>query len=120
MVILKQKAIFFYFATRISKILVKYLWIDAENSILAVFINYFNLCFITADRNLSSRKLKHNVIEAVNELIGEIDACHEQIAEQAVEHIHDKYCFFPRIKSIFCLKLVLYAGIYIQSLHAKN
>ncbi|KAG5560412.1 hypothetical protein RHGRI_003656 [Rhododendron griersonianum] len=42
-----------------------------------------------ADRNLSSRKLKHNVIEAVNELIGEIDACHEQIAEQAVEHIHD-------------------------------
>ncbi|XP_058201113.1 uncharacterized protein LOC131315901 [Rhododendron vialii] len=41
-----------------------------------------------ADRNLSSRKLKHNIIEAVNELIGEIDACHEQIAEQAVEYIH--------------------------------
>ncbi|KAL1564345.1 translation initiation factor eIF-2B subunit beta-like [Salvia divinorum] len=34
------------------------------------------------------RKLKHDVIEAVNELIQEISTCHEQIAEQAVEHIH--------------------------------
>lgn len=41
-----------------------------------------------ADRKMSRRILKHNVIEAVNELIGEIDDCHEQIAEQAVEHIH--------------------------------
>jgi translation initiation factor eIF-2B subunit beta len=34
--------------------------------------------------------LKHDVIEAVNELIQDINTCHEQIAEQAVEHIHQK------------------------------
>lgn len=44
-----------------------------------------------ADKNSVTRKLKHNVIEAVNELIQEISTCHEQIAEQAVEHIHHKY-----------------------------
>ncbi|XP_077241676.1 uncharacterized protein LOC143882128 [Tasmannia lanceolata] len=42
----------------------------------------------SADKNSKSRKLKHNVIEAINELIQDIDTCHEQIAEQAVEHIH--------------------------------
>ncbi|KAK4748954.1 hypothetical protein SAY87_015540 [Trapa incisa] len=42
----------------------------------------------SADKNSRSRKLKHDVIEAVNELIQDIDTCHEQIAEQAVEHIH--------------------------------
>ncbi|XP_059651978.1 uncharacterized protein LOC132299411 [Cornus florida] len=40
------------------------------------------------DKNSRSRKLKHNVIEGVNELIQDISTCHEQIAEQAVEHIH--------------------------------
>ncbi|CAK9145461.1 unnamed protein product [Ilex paraguariensis] len=42
----------------------------------------------SADKSSRSRKLKHNVIEAVNELIQDIATCHEQIAEQAVEHIH--------------------------------
>lgn len=42
----------------------------------------------SADRNSSTRKLKHNVIEAINELIQDIATCHEQISEQAVEHIH--------------------------------
>ncbi|XP_019159122.1 PREDICTED: translation initiation factor eIF-2B subunit beta isoform X3 [Ipomoea nil] len=42
----------------------------------------------SADKNSQTRKLKHNVIEAVNELIQDIATCHEQIAEQAVEHIH--------------------------------
>ncbi|XP_052190581.1 uncharacterized protein LOC127800163 [Diospyros lotus] len=42
----------------------------------------------SADKSSRSRKLKHNVIEAVNELIQDIGTCHEQIAEQAVEHIH--------------------------------
>ncbi|CAH9099004.1 unnamed protein product [Cuscuta epithymum] len=42
----------------------------------------------SADKNLQTRKLKHNVIEAVNDLIQDIATCHEQIAEQAVEHIH--------------------------------
>ncbi|CAN0863480.1 Translation initiation factor eIF-2B subunit beta [Linum grandiflorum] len=40
------------------------------------------------DRNSRTRKLKHDVIEAVNELIQDITTCHELIAEQAVEHIH--------------------------------
>ncbi|OVA10836.1 Initiation factor 2B-related [Macleaya cordata] len=42
----------------------------------------------SADKNSRTRKLKHDVIEAINELIQDIDTCHEQIAEQAVEHIH--------------------------------
>uniref|UniRef100_A0A7N0ZSE1 Translation initiation factor eIF2B subunit beta n=1 Tax=Kalanchoe fedtschenkoi TaxID=63787 RepID=A0A7N0ZSE1_KALFE len=42
----------------------------------------------SADKSVRSRKLKHDVIEAVNELIQDIATCHEQIAEQAVEHIH--------------------------------
>ena len=47
--------------------------------------------FSAADKNSSTKRLKHNVIEAVNELIQDIVTCHEQIAEQAVEHIHQKY-----------------------------
>ncbi|KAG4974536.1 hypothetical protein JHK87_031357 [Glycine soja] len=42
----------------------------------------------TLEKGSSGRKLKHDVIEAVNELIQDITSCHEQIAEQAVEHIH--------------------------------
>ncbi|KAF8403607.1 hypothetical protein HHK36_011711 [Tetracentron sinense] len=49
---------------------------------------------VAADKSSRSRKLKHDVIEAVNELIQDIDTCHEQIAEQAVEHIHQKYTLF--------------------------
>ncbi|XP_027922432.1 translation initiation factor eIF-2B subunit beta-like [Vigna unguiculata] len=40
------------------------------------------------DKGSRVRKLKHDVIEAVNELIQDISTCYEQIAEQAVEHIH--------------------------------
>ncbi|GLJ40595.1 hypothetical protein SUGI_0838010 [Cryptomeria japonica] len=42
----------------------------------------------SADKNSKSWKLKHGVIEAINELLEEIDNCHSQIAEQALEHIH--------------------------------
>jgi translation initiation factor eIF-2B subunit beta len=42
------------------------------------------------DKGSRGRKLKHDVIEAVNELIQDISTCYEQIAEQAVEHIHQK------------------------------
>eukprot|EP00261_Vitis_vinifera_P038865 XP_019080108.1 PREDICTED: translation initiation factor eIF-2B subunit beta isoform X2 [Vitis vinifera] len=42
----------------------------------------------SADKSSRSRKLKHDIIEAVNELIQDIATCHEQISEQAVEHIH--------------------------------
>ncbi|KAJ4834126.1 hypothetical protein Tsubulata_012611 [Turnera subulata] len=41
----------------------------------------------------NNRKLKHDVISAVNELVEDIDTCHEQIAEQSVELIHqNSYC----------------------------
>ncbi|KAK9288650.1 hypothetical protein L1049_017110 [Liquidambar formosana] len=43
-----------------------------------------------SDKSARSRKLKHEVIEAINEVLQDIDSCHEQIAEQAVEHIHHK------------------------------
>ncbi|XP_057849118.2 uncharacterized protein LOC131060046 isoform X2 [Cryptomeria japonica] len=46
------------------------------------------LSIAAADKNSKSWKLKHGVIEAVNELIEEIDNCYSQIAEQALEHIH--------------------------------
>ncbi|XP_010464343.1 PREDICTED: translation initiation factor eIF-2B subunit beta-like isoform X1 [Camelina sativa] len=42
----------------------------------------------SADKSSLTRKLKHDVIEGVNQLIHEISGCHEQIAEQAIEHIH--------------------------------
>ncbi|KAI4323520.1 hypothetical protein L6164_023117 [Bauhinia variegata] len=42
----------------------------------------------SVDKSSRGRKLKHDVIEAINELIQDIATCHEQIAEQAVEHIH--------------------------------
>ncbi|XP_044461610.1 translation initiation factor eIF-2B subunit beta [Mangifera indica] len=42
----------------------------------------------SADKSSKTRKLKHDVIDAVNELIQDISTCHELIAEQAVEHIH--------------------------------
>ncbi|KAI9113634.1 hypothetical protein K1719_015561 [Acacia pycnantha] len=42
----------------------------------------------SADKVSLGRKLKHDVIEAVNDLIQDIATCHKQIAEQAVEHIH--------------------------------
>lgn len=56
-----------------------------------------------AERSSRSKKLKHDVIEAINELIQDIETCHEQISEQAVGLIHQKY--------------VLYIMMYLVSLH---
>ncbi|KAH9322762.1 hypothetical protein KI387_017401, partial [Taxus chinensis] len=42
----------------------------------------------SVDKNSKSWKLKHGVIEAINELLEDIDNCRSQIAEQALEHIH--------------------------------
>uniref|UniRef100_A0A452Y9J6 Translation initiation factor eIF2B subunit beta n=1 Tax=Aegilops tauschii subsp. strangulata TaxID=200361 RepID=A0A452Y9J6_AEGTS len=42
----------------------------------------------TGDKSLKTRKLKHDVIAAIGDLIEEIDTCYDQISEQAVEHIH--------------------------------
>lgn len=46
---------------------------------------------IAGDRNSVSWKLKHNVIEGITELLQDIDDYHTQVAEQAIEHIHQKY-----------------------------
>eukprot|EP00250_Pteridium_aquilinum_P015953 c22857_g1_i2 orf=155-949(-) len=40
------------------------------------------------DKNSKGWKLKHAVMEAINELLEDIDNCYAQIAEQAIEHIH--------------------------------
>ncbi|KAG2549301.1 translation initiation factor eIF-2B subunit beta-like isoform X3 [Panicum virgatum] len=42
----------------------------------------------TAGDKSSTRKLKHDVIAAIGDLIDEIDSCYEPISEQAVELIH--------------------------------
>ncbi|KAJ3673665.1 hypothetical protein LUZ60_005657 [Juncus effusus] len=42
----------------------------------------------SADKSNRSKKLKHDVIEAINELIQDIESCYDLISEQAVEHIH--------------------------------
>ena len=44
----------------------------------------FILLFTAADKSSRTWKLKHDVIEAVNELVQDISTCHEQIAEQAI------------------------------------
>lgn len=55
-----------------------------------MFIDF--LCAITAsEKNSRGWKLKHAVIEAINELLEDIDNNHAQIAEQALEHIHQEY-----------------------------
>lgn len=46
---------------------------------------------IAAGDKTSTRKLKHDVIAAIGDLIDEIDSCYEPISEQAVELIHQKY-----------------------------
>ncbi|KMZ71901.1 S-methyl-5-thioribose-1-phosphate isomerase [Zostera marina] len=56
-----------------------------------------------SDRSHRSKKLKHGIIEGLNELIDEIDSCHEQISEQAVEHIHQKYHSFLSKVNIYNL-----------------
>lgn len=38
----------------------------------------------------ASWRLKHNVIEGINELITEVENFSSLIAEQALEHIHQK------------------------------
>ncbi|KAG8088483.1 hypothetical protein GUJ93_ZPchr0010g7914 [Zizania palustris] len=44
----------------------------------------------SGDKSSKARKLKHDVIAAIGDLIEEIDTCYDQISEQAVEHIHQK------------------------------
>lgn len=66
-----------------------FLWEYGLVRYLVFWLKY--LSSLAADRSSRSKKLKHDVIEAINELIQDIDTCHELISEQAVEHIHQKY-----------------------------
>ncbi|KAL3692899.1 hypothetical protein R1sor_006550 [Riccia sorocarpa] len=42
----------------------------------------------SGDKNSRSWKLKHNVIESINIMLNELQEYHLQVAEQALEHIH--------------------------------
>ncbi|KAJ1391179.1 NagB/RpiA transferase-like [Sesbania bispinosa] len=61
---------------------------EEDLSLATTAIADLGLSAATVDKGPRGRKLKHDVIEAVNELIQDISTCYEQIAEQAVEHIH--------------------------------
>jgi hypothetical protein len=74
----------------------KHFWVLVCNGMLSL---------AAADRNTEIWKLKHDVIRAVNELIEDINSCHEQIAEHAVELIHQKYLSSP-LNIIFYLKML--------------
>lgn len=78
---------------------------------LVSVLNYLLFC-VAADKLARTRKLKHDVIEAINMLIEDIDTCHELIAEQAVEHIHQKYLPFARTGKYVCIVL---CTLYISS-----
>ncbi|KAK9943752.1 hypothetical protein M0R45_009350 [Rubus argutus] len=67
----------------------------------------------SADKSSRSQKLKHDVIEAVNELIQDVGTCHEEIAEQAVEHIHHKYIVLLALTIKFAA--VLLVCIFFQT-----
>lgn len=76
-----------------------------------VFLSLSLFSFLPAnDKGTRDRKLKHDVIEAVNELIQDLSTCYEQISEQAVEHIHQKFVSpetILRSVSVFCCFKVL-------------
>ncbi|KAF2555880.1 hypothetical protein F2Q68_00018132 [Brassica cretica] len=61
---------------------------DSGSSTAGFLCECVLLSYRAADKSSITRKLKHDVIEGVNHLILEISGCHEQIAEQAIEHIH--------------------------------
>ncbi|KAH7435029.1 hypothetical protein KP509_06G045900 [Ceratopteris richardii] len=42
----------------------------------------------SGEKNSKVWRLKHSVIEGINELLQEIDSYHAQVAEQALQHIH--------------------------------
>eukprot|EP00897_Mesotaenium_endlicherianum_P002733 jgi/Mesen1/2488/ME000159S01624 len=56
-----------------------------------------------------SWKLKHNVIEGINELITEIDDFPSQVAEQALEHIHQNEVILTVGRSYTLLSFLLEA-----------
>ncbi|KAJ4722767.1 Translation initiation factor eIF-2B subunit beta [Melia azedarach] len=69
----------------------------------------------SADR--SAKILKSDVIKAVNELIEDIDTCHEQIAEQAVELIHHNEVVLTLGRSSFVMEFLCAAKEKKRSFH---
>eukprot|EP00249_Psilotum_nudum_P012480 c23810_g1_i2 orf=522-1502(-) len=63
----------------------------------------------SVDRNPKISKLKHNVIEGINELLEEIDSYHSQVAEQAIEHIHQNEVILTYGRSRALLEFLLEA-----------
>ncbi|XP_022744565.1 translation initiation factor eIF-2B subunit beta-like [Durio zibethinus] len=60
----------------------------------------------SADKSSRNRKLKHDVVEAMNELIQDVSTCHEPIVVR-VEHIHQKYLFLEVILTFGSSRTVL-------------
>jgi translation initiation factor eIF-2B subunit beta len=63
----------------------------------------------SGDRNSVSWKLKHNVIEGITELLQDIENYHSQVAEQAIEHIHQNEVILTLGRSRSLLKFLLEA-----------
>eukprot|EP00250_Pteridium_aquilinum_P012782 c20940_g1_i1 orf=5-1237(-) len=61
------------------------------------------------EKNPKIWKLKHNVIEGINELLQEIDNYHAQVADQALQHIHQNEVMLTSGRSHAVLHFLLEA-----------
>lgn len=59
-------------------------------SLPCVWVNLQHFASAAGDKNSRSWNLKHNVIESINELLEGFEEYHSEVAEQALEHIHQK------------------------------
>ena len=74
----------------------------------------FVVDYTAGDRNSVSWKLKHNVIEGITELLQDIDNYHSQVAEQAIEHIHQKYVKICLLGSLFVFNDIYEYSSFLQ------
>ncbi|KAL5784534.1 hypothetical protein ACOSQ2_006926 [Xanthoceras sorbifolium] len=70
-----------------------------------------------AEKSARNWKLKHDVIKAVNELIEDLNTCHELIAEQAVELIHHNEVILTLGRSRFVFEFLKAAKEKKRSFH---
>lgn len=63
----------------------------------------------SGEKNSKVWKLKHSVIEGINELLQEIDNYHAQVADQALQHIHHKEVIMTCGRSHAVLQFLLEA-----------
>ncbi|KAL5848768.1 hypothetical protein ACOSQ4_006781 [Xanthoceras sorbifolium] len=71
----------------------------------------------SAEKSARNWKLKHDVIKAVNELIEDLNTCHELIAEQAVELIHHNEVILTLGRSRFVFEFLKAAKEKKRSFH---